>query len=196
VLDVRRGVRPGHHLRIPVIAVATTHLGVVGDVAGGLFEVGGQPAPLDPLGQQVRDILERHVRSPELRHRVIAVLVEHLVVEGGRPGCRIVGVEVGGELVEEEALEGSAVARVTGEQGPLDDLGQTGEREHLAIRIADVAAEQLPLFSAQGLRLGIGHGGLEVVGDEGMRVVAQSGRWSGCGDRCGATRRPVTARAG
>jgi hypothetical protein len=88
-----------------VVAVAATGLVVVGDVAGRLLEVGGEPAPLDALGEQVRDVFEGDVRPAELRHRVVAVLGEHPVVELLRTGRGILLAQVVGELVEQELLQ-------------------------------------------------------------------------------------------
>jgi hypothetical protein len=119
---------------------------VVGDVAGGLLEVGGQPSPLDPLGQQVRDVLERHVRAAELGHRVVAVLREHPLVELLGAGGRVLAPQVVGELVEEQLLEALRRARVAGEQRPLDHLGQAGEREHVVVGCRDVPSEQLAVL--------------------------------------------------
>jgi hypothetical protein len=102
---VRRGVRPGHDVGVAVVAVATVALVVVGDVARRLLEVGREPAPLDPLGQQVRDVLDRDVRAAELGHRVVAVLGEDPVVELLGPRRRVVLAQILGELVEEQLLQ-------------------------------------------------------------------------------------------
>jgi hypothetical protein len=65
--------------------------------------------------------------------------------------------QLGGELVEEEALERPAVARVAREQGALDHLGEAGERERVTVRVGHVAAEQLAFF---GRERHVGHGSL------------------------------------
>ena len=64
----------------------------VGDVAGGLLEVGHEPAPLEHLGQDVGRALARQVHAAELGHRVVAVLEEHPLVESlGARGAEGVG---------------------------------------------------------------------------------------------------------
>ena len=54
---------------------------VVGDVAGGLLEVGHEPAPLQHLGQEIGRALAREVHSAELGDRVVAVLEEDALVQ-------------------------------------------------------------------------------------------------------------------
>ena len=81
-------------LGVPVVAVAAAQPLVVGDVAGRLLEVGGQAAPLEHLGQQVRRLLAGQVDAAELGHRVVAVLDEHPLVELLGPARADGGVEL------------------------------------------------------------------------------------------------------
>ena len=117
--------RLDEHRRIAVEAIATADARVVGDVARALLEVAHQAAPLEHLGEDVRCLLARQVHTTELRHRVVAVLEEHLLVEllgtlqtdGGIDGVIAADVEIADELVEEqpaEALRAPAVARRRG----------------------------------------------------------------------------------
>jgi hypothetical protein len=161
VLDVRLGVGPGHDVRVAVVAVAAPGLVVVGDVAGGLLEVGGQPTPLDALGQQVRHVLEGHVGAPELGDGVVAVLAEDLLVEpfgalraGGLRGGGA-RLELRGELVDQQPPQALRRARVAGEQRPLDHLGQRRQAEDVPVEVGDVAGEQLTLGGGEVL----GHAG-------------------------------------
>ena len=70
-------------------------------------------APLEDLREQVRRLLAREVHAAELRDGVVAVLEEHPVVEllgalqadGGVDGEVAGEVEVGDELVEEQAAQ-------------------------------------------------------------------------------------------
>ncbi len=78
---------PGPEGRVeqPGVAVVPVVAGgqpvVVGDVPGGLLEVGHQPAPLQHLGQDVGGLLAGQVDPAQLGHRVVAVLEEDLLVE-------------------------------------------------------------------------------------------------------------------
>ena len=70
--------------RVAVIAEAVAvELRVVGDVAGRLLEVRGEPGTLEDLRQQVRRPLARDVRAAELRDRVVAVADEDPLEELG-----------------------------------------------------------------------------------------------------------------
>ena len=64
-----------------VIAPAAVQPVGVRNVARGLLEVRHQAAPLEDLGEDVRDVLARDVGPAELRDRVVAVLVEDSCVE-------------------------------------------------------------------------------------------------------------------
>ena len=64
-----------------VIPPPSVQLVGVGNVSSGLFEVRHQPSPLEHLGEDVRHVLARDVRSAQLRDRVVAVLVEDPVVQ-------------------------------------------------------------------------------------------------------------------
>ena len=82
VLGPERGVAP-----VAVAAASAPSAGhgrVVGDVAGGLLEIGGQPARAGAPWSYVGDPFAGHVHAAELRHRVIAVAQEDPPVERGR----------------------------------------------------------------------------------------------------------------
>jgi hypothetical protein len=169
---VHRGAvfRP-EHVIAPVAVAAHRHRAVVGDVAGGLLEVGGQPAALQDLREHVRDPLGRDVRAAELRDRVVAVAKEHVLVEPARPlAFRAVersgdaGINVGGELVEEEAPQGSGVARVAREQGALDGLRQVHEAEHRQVEVREVGLERGALCGGE-LFDGVLHGRASLAPD-------------------------------
>ena len=66
---------------VVAIAGAAGHRLVVGDVAGGLLEIGGEAAALQHLGEDVGDPLAGHVRAPHLGDRVVAVAHEDALVE-------------------------------------------------------------------------------------------------------------------
>jgi hypothetical protein len=116
-------------------------------IPGGLLEVRHQPPPLEHLGQYVRDVLTGDVRSAELRHRVVAVFVEHARVQllGARHADRFCGRSrgghVSGELVEEQTAERLGGARITCKQRPLHCLGEVGEREYVPVGVAEIGCE-------------------------------------------------------
>ena len=136
---------------------------VVGDVAGGLLEVGHQAAPLQHLGQDVGGLLAGQVDPAQLGHRVVAVLEEDLLVELLGPAQPHRGVHGGvtgdvqfaDELVEEQAAQALGRAGVPGEQGPLDHLGQVDQGEYRLVEVGDVPAKNV--FLVGGVRLyGVG----------------------------------------
>ena len=134
----------------------------VGDVAGRLLEVGHQPAPLEDLGEQVRDALAGEVHAAELGDGVVAVLEEHPVVEllgapqadGGVDGAVAGDVELVDELVEEEPAQALGRARVAGEQRALHHLGQVDEREDGAVEVREVGRQELALVLRERLAEG------------------------------------------
>ena len=116
-------------------------------------------APLEDLREHVRGLLAGEVHPAELGDRVVAVLAEDPRVQllgppqpdGGVEARVPRHVELLDELVEEEPAQALGRARVAGEQGALDDLGQVDEREHGAVEIGEVAAEELPLLGGEVL---------------------------------------------
>ena len=134
-----------------VAVVAGGEALVVGDVAGGLLEVGHQPAPLEHLGQDVRGLLAGQVDAAELGHRVVAVLEEDLLVELLGPLQADRGVDRGvtgdvqltDELVQEEPAQALRGPGVAGEQGPLDHLGQVDQREDRPVEVGDVPPQDV-----------------------------------------------------
>ncbi len=154
------------HLGVAPVAVAAVEAGVVGDVAGRLLEIGHEPAPLEDLGQHVRRLLAGQVHPAELGHGVVAVLQEHLVVELLRPGPRPMvvssgpserGVDLVGELVEEQPPQALVGPGVAGEQRPLHHLGQVDQGEDGPVDVGEVPLEDLDLVGGEGLR-GVEHG--------------------------------------
>ena len=142
VLRPERGVAP------VAVAEPLAHRGVVGDVARGLLEVGGEPAALEQLRHHVRDPLAGDVGAAELRDRVVAVADEDPLVELAR-ALALGAVERArpratspGELVEEQPPERALVARVAREQRALHGLGQVHEREHRPVEVREVRREQ------------------------------------------------------
>jgi hypothetical protein len=92
------------------------------------------------------------VGPAELGDGVVAVLGQHPAVEGlgprladGRGGVQR-GRRVGQELVEQQAPQGLRAARVAGEEGALDDLGQPPQGEHRPDRIGHVGRDPLALL--------------------------------------------------
>ena len=136
---------------------------VVGNVAGGLLEVSGEPPSLDDLGQDVRALLDRDVGAAELRDGIVAVLDEDPLVEllclggadvvGDGPGLTVV------ELVEEQPAQRFLRARVAGEQRAFDDLGQVDDREDRPVDVGEVALENGPFLGRELLDdVRVGHG--------------------------------------
>ena len=159
-LDARQRLRVGveeevHRLLVlgaerrvaPVAVAAAGHRRVVGDVARGLLEVGGQPAALEQLGHHVRDPLAGDVGAAQLGHRVVAVAEEDALVELARP-LALLAVEGGGHPASASPANSSRnrrpqralVARVAREQGALDRLGQVHEREHGPVEVGEMGA--------------------------------------------------------
>ena len=142
-------------------------------------------APLEDLGEQVRGLLAREVHTTQLRHRVVAVLEEHPVVEllgpaeadGGVDRGVAADVEVPHELVEEEATQALRAAGVPGEERSLDHLGQVDQGEHGTVEVREVAPEDVGLV------------GGEVLGD----VDGHGPAWGAAGPRAYAPRHPSIA---
>jgi hypothetical protein len=146
---------------VAVVAVAAAggvrERPVVGDVAGRLLEVGGEAPPLELLGEDVRDPLGGDVSPADLGDRVVAIAQEDPLVEPRRPlplgpveGAPGVG-DVGGELLEEEAADGSRVARVAGEERALDGLRQVDQGEDRPVEVGEVGGEEGPLLLCEFL---------------------------------------------
>ena len=141
--------RVGEHGAVAVVPVAAAELAVVRDVAGGLLHVRHHATPLEDLREDVGCLLAREVHSPELRDGVVAVLEEDPFVErlgplqadGGVDGEIAGEVEVGDELVEEEATQALRAPRVTREQGALDHLGEVDHAVHGTIEVGEIPAE-------------------------------------------------------
>ena len=94
----------------------------------------------------------RDVGAAELGDRVVAVLGEDPGVEGLGPRLADAGgarrrraALVGQELVEQQAPQRLRASRVAGEEGPLDHLGQPGEREDRPDRVRHVGRHPLAL---------------------------------------------------
>jgi hypothetical protein len=102
---------------------------VVAHVPRRLFEVGGQPTPLQRFGEELRRLLACQVHAAELRHRIVSVLDEHSVVEllgALDTDLRQLAtlVDVFGELIEEQPTQRLRGPRIPREKRPLHDLGQ------------------------------------------------------------------------
>src|SRR6266542_1176870 len=153
---VLRSERVGGELRVEVVAPAPAWPVAVGDVAGRLLQVGRQPAPLERLGEQVGRLLAGEVGAAELGHGVVAVLVEDAPVQlggpagaGGRAGRGRAGLGLVGELVQEQAAQALAGARVAREQRALDRLRQVAQREDRPVEVGDVRLEARALLRAE-----------------------------------------------
>ena len=122
VAHVAGAERAGEDLGRAEEPIAAADAGVIGDVAGRLLEVGGEPPPLEHLRQEVRRLLAREVHAAELGDGVVAVLEEDAVVEllgpaqaDGRVDGRVAGdVEIADELVEEQPPEALRAAGCSG----------------------------------------------------------------------------------
>jgi hypothetical protein len=138
------------------VAEAVAHRGVVGHVAGGLLEVGGEPAALEQLRHHVRDPLDGDVGTAQLGHRVVAVADEDALVELAG-ALALLTVErrtrrgIGGELLEVEPPQRPLVARVAREQGALHGLRQVHEREDGTVEVREMGGEKSALLVGEGL---------------------------------------------
>ncbi len=141
--------------RVAVVAVAAAgHRRVVGDVARGLLEVGGESRSLELLGEDVRHPLAGDVRAAELGHRVVSVADEDPLVQLGR-ALALAG-DVGGdgrqrlrELLQEQPPQRPGIARIAREQRALHGLRQVDEREHRPVQVGHVRRQASPLGSGQ-----------------------------------------------
>ncbi len=156
---VHRRAVGGAEVVVGVVAVAAGALDrlVVGDVAGRLLEVGGEPAALKDLREHVRDPLAGDVRAADLGDRVVAVADEDALVEARgalaldpveRP---LAGRHVVGELLQEQAPQRPRVARIAGEERPLDRLGEVDEAEDGPVEVREMGLEQGALGVGEGL---------------------------------------------
>ena len=154
-------------LRVAVVAVPTAEARVVGDVAGGLLEVGHEPTPLEHLGEQVRGLLAGQVHATELGDRVVAVLEEDPVVELlGPPQARPWRRWTASPEMSSSPTNSSRKSRrrlferagVAGEQRALHHLGQVHQREHRAVEVGEVAPEDIRLVGRELLGDVDGHG--------------------------------------
>ncbi len=148
-----------------MVAVPIAELLVVEHVAGALLEVGGEASPLEDLGEDVRRLLAREVGTTELGDRVVAVLVEHPLVEvfsaleadrrlvGGHATCDLGDADLGlvVELVEEEPPHRFRRPAVAGEQGALHDLGQVDDAEDRQVDVGEEPFEDTALRVAERL---------------------------------------------
>ena len=95
--------------------------------------------------------------AADLGDRVVAVADEDALVEARgalaldpveRP---LAGRHVAGELLEEQPAQRPRVARVAGEQRPLDRLGEVDEAEDGPVEVGEVGLEQGALGGGEGL---------------------------------------------
>ena len=106
------------------------------------------------------------MNPPELGHGVVAVVVEHPVVELGGPaqadggvhGLVAADVEVVEELVEEQSAQARRRPRIAGEQSALDHLGQVHQGEHRLVEVGEIAAQDIGLLGGEVLGRVDGHG--------------------------------------
>ena len=166
VRDVAGADGRGQQVRVPEVAVAATESGVVGDVAGGLLQVGHEPAPLQDLGKDVGCLFAGQVNPTQLGHTVVAVLEEDLVVQllctpqpdGGIDRLVAGHVELSDELLEEQATEALVGTRVPGEESTLHDLGEVHESEDRLVQVREVATQDVGLVRTEFLGGVGGHG--------------------------------------
>ena len=149
-------------LRGDVVAPAAISLFlVVGDVAGRLFEVGEQPAPLKDLREDVGRVLHRDVHAYQLRDGVVAVLHQHPLVQLlGAPDAHRLDSELFDrgrwrdqptlvELIEEQTAKRLGRARVTGEERPLHDVRKIREGEDRPIDAGEMAAQDVAFLRGE-----------------------------------------------
>jgi hypothetical protein len=98
------------------------------------------------------------VRAAELGHRVVAVAEEDPLVERPRAlalvaleGARRPGLEIAGELVEEEAAQRPRVAGVAREQRALHRLREVDQGEDGAVEVREVRREPRLLLAGERL---------------------------------------------
>src|SRR4051794_22018835 len=108
------------------------------------------------ISQDVRDPLGRDVRTPELGYRVVPVAEKDVLVElaGALALLAVVGpggaaLEVTREFVEKKAAERARIARITGEQRPLDRLRQVHQAEDRLVEVREVRLQSRALFRGE-----------------------------------------------
>ncbi len=158
---VHRRAELGPELLVAVVAVAAAGIvgqrHVVGDVAGRLLQVGGEPPPLQQLGEDVGDELAGDVGAADLGDRVVAVADEDPLVQP-RGTLALVPVEgprsrlgVACELFQVEPPHGPGIPRIAGKKRPLDGLGEVDQGEHGTVEVGEVRGEQGLLLGGEVL---------------------------------------------
>ena len=101
------------------------------------------------------------MRAAELRHRVVAVLIEHPTVQALRAlatrcgaGADGIGVRFDpvGELVEEKPADRLGCPRVPREERPLDRFREAGQDEDRLVGVAEVRCKRGGLRVGEALR--------------------------------------------
>ncbi len=150
------------HLRRQMISVAFSELAVIEDVAGRLFQISGEPAPLEHLGEDVRRLFAGQMHAAQLSDRIVSVLEEHPVVEilgtlhadeWVVPGLRRDGADphVGlvDELVQEETPDGLGGTGVPGEQSALHHFRHVDEGEHRSVDVGEESRQHRLLVGSE-----------------------------------------------
>ena len=78
--EVSVGVRRIGDLGRHVVPVSVAEPCVVTDVAGRLLQVGGEPAPFQDLGQEVRGLLAGEMSATELGDGVVPIVEEDALI--------------------------------------------------------------------------------------------------------------------
>ena len=161
----RRLERPAVRLvlqlgRYDVLPAAARPVGVR-HVTGRLLQIGHQPPALEHLRQDVRHAFAGDVRAPELRHRVVAVLIEDPAVQalgalaarcGARAGCVASPFDPVGELFEEETADRLGRPRVPCKERALDRFRKVGQDEDRLVQVAEVGGQNGGLPGGEALR--------------------------------------------
>ena len=140
----------------PVAVAAARHRGVVGDVARGLLEVGGEPRALEDLRERrsrpTRRRRGRRRAAPPSRRRSRGRSARRAGPRARpRPRAARRRRDVARELVEVEPPQRALVARVAGEQRALDRLRQAHEREDGPVEVREMGGEAGSLLLAERL---------------------------------------------
>ena len=161
---VHRGAELGAEVVVAVVAVAAAGIVgerlVVGDIAGGLLQVGGEAPSLQNLGEDVGDPLAGDVGAADLGDRVVAVADEHSLVEfrGALPLGAVEGPptrrHLGRELLQIEPPHGPGIPRIAGKKRPLDGLRQVDQSEHGPVEIGEVRGKKRLLLRGESTRPG------------------------------------------